>query len=117
MKPPPIIDGVCRPAISAASIGPNPPNATYKQESPESIRDEQVVQPLASYETMLAEWKAEHRAALRMGEQALACGPDGGGWFKRSGSLWQRTLFDLATQLATTSPATAQPDLDRITSG
>lgn len=31
-----------------------------------SIRDEQVVQPLASYETMLAEWKAEHRAALRM---------------------------------------------------
>ena len=66
---------------------------------------------------MLAEWKAEHRAALRMGEQALACGPDGGGWFKRSGSLWQRTLFDLATQLATTSPATAQPDLDRITSG
>ena len=53
----------------------------------------------------------------RDGEQVLACGPDGGGWLKRSGSLWQRTLFDLATQLATAPAPAAAPDLERITSG
>lgn len=43
----------------------------------------------------------------RAGEEAFACGPDGGGWFTRSGSLWQRTLFDLTQMLADQENASA----------
>lgn len=43
----------------------------------------------------------------RAGVEAFVSGPNGGGWFERKGTLWQRTLFELVDALSA-APA-AQP--------
>lgn len=99
-------------SVSIANAKPQPADGAPKWEV--GVMEEAVtaLRGAARATPVLKGWSFH-----RDGEEAMACGPDGGGWFKRSGSLWQRTLFDLATQLATTPAVAAAPELERITSG
>lgn len=53
----------------------------------------------------------------RVGDEAFVAGPNGGGWFKSAGTLWQRTLFDLVSALATGQRPSVDAAFEPITSG
>ena len=64
--------------------------------------------PVGGFVVVPSGWKFD-----RAGMEAFVCGPNGGGWFERKGTLWQRTLFDLVDAL-TVSPAAQSSAKDGV---